>query len=134
MKKYNGNLIGAEFYRELNRVSGNDTVCALCHHHNGECEDFARIGTCKKYDKYGSKMRKPVIRCTNCMRHFFEEDELVKVRETAYLSGKIDYRLEDGKPLIDTEECWEQVIDACPECMTDDFLLDLEEGEHNADK
>lgn len=133
MRKYKGNLIGAAFNRELNRAAGGDCICGTCHHHNGECEDFARAGKCKAYDKHGAKMREPVIRCTECMAHFFSEDELVKARETSYATGRIDYRLNDDKALINTEECWEQVIDACPYCMTDEFLLDLKEDKENED-
>ena len=65
------------------------------------------------------------IRCCNCMREFKDETELLKVRETSYLTGKIEHREDDTKPLINTNECWEEVIDACPDCMTDEFLMDL---------
>lgn len=55
--KYTGGLIGASFNQELNRAAGGDFICGTCYHHNGECEDFARAGKCKAYDKHGKNMR-----------------------------------------------------------------------------
>lgn len=135
MKKYEGNLVGLAFNLEVTRIMDEVKTkaaymsCSNCKNHGGECETWARDGKCGMYNLYSEKFRKPIMRCTECMTHFFSEDELVKVRETTYTTGRIDYRLEDGKPLIDTDECWEQIIDACPQCMTDDFLLDLKEDE-----
>lgn len=58
MKKYRGDLIGSNFLKELNRVGDCTFICGNCQHHNGECEDFARKGYCKLYDKYGNKERR----------------------------------------------------------------------------
>ena len=55
--KYAGNLKGAEFNREINRAAGGDCTCGTCYHHNGECENFARMGKCNAYDKFGNRMR-----------------------------------------------------------------------------
>lgn len=55
--KYTGDLIGAEFNKELNRAAGGDCICGTCHHHNGECEKFARDGLCKAYNIHSTAMR-----------------------------------------------------------------------------
>lgn len=62
MKKYKGSLKGADFNRELTKSMQNDItrnyyICCTCHHVNGECEEFARRGTCKAYDEYADKIK-----------------------------------------------------------------------------
>jgi len=77
MKKYKGNLFGSTFLQELNRAMGintehYDVICCHCHHCNGECEDFARKGACKAYEKYHDKIREPVNQ-----NHTLERDYLI---------------------------------------------------------
>lgn len=66
MKKYKGNLEGSDFLKVLNKVMGigtrhYDTICCFCHHHNGECVDYAKKGTCKAYDKNHEKCRSTLL-------------------------------------------------------------------------
>ena len=53
MKKYKGNLEGAQFLRKLNNVKGADMEpCIVCANYNGECVQHAREGKCGLYDRH----------------------------------------------------------------------------------
>ena len=66
-----------------------------------------------------------LTRCNECGKLFQNDVGLIKVVETSYTSGKTEYEKYENQTLIETEDRWDQVIDACPHCMTDDFLMDL---------
>lgn len=66
-----------------------------------------------------------LTRCNGCGELFYDEEGLNKVVETSYLTGRQDYEKYENRELIETDECWEEVINACPNCLTDDFLMDL---------
>lgn len=65
------------------------------------------------------------VRCNSCDHVFLREEDLIKVVETLYQSGDVEYRAYDNKELKNTDECREEVINACTVCLTDNFLTDL---------
>lgn len=64
------------------------------------------------------------IRCNNCEKEFEGEQDLIKVVATSYNDGIVEYRKYDNRLLINTDKRYEEIIDACPNCMTDSFLMD----------
>lgn len=44
-------MTSAMYITLVNKVAKTTLYCAHCHHHNGECVDFAMVGACKAMDK-----------------------------------------------------------------------------------
>lgn len=63
-----------------------------------------------------------MIRCNNCMKLFKDDDELVKISETQFENDVVT-TLYKGE---DFDESISSVIDGCPDCLTDEYLMDLE--------
>ena len=63
-----------------------------------------------------------LTRCNQCGKLFKDDNGLVKVVEIFDPSG-LSYRLYNSAEPID--ESFEEIIDACPNCMTDEYLMDL---------
>lgn len=67
-----------------------------------------------------------LTRCNQCGKLFKDDNGLIKVVETILLSGEKQYKKYDGYVLPEYGE-WDEmcVINACPHCMTDEYLMDL---------
>ncbi|MFW5890756.1 MAG: hypothetical protein ACOCUI_00900 [bacterium] len=62
-----------------------------------------------------------MIRCNNCMRTFNSDSDLSKVLITD------NHGVEEGEPYKGQEfdERKQEVIDGCPDCLTDSYLTDI---------
>ncbi len=73
-----------------------------------------------------------MIRCNNCMRMFKDESELTKIldileQNTDGTWNTIGRTIYEGTPLNITDTHQEEVFEGCGECMTDEYLMDIEE-------
>jgi predicted nucleic acid-binding Zn-ribbon protein len=63
-----------------------------------------------------------LTRCNQCGKLFKDDNGLIKVVEVFDSAGLSYYLYNPTEPI---DDYFEQVIDACPNCMTDEYLMDL---------
>lgn len=66
-----------------------------------------------------------MIVCNNCGRRFEDDSNLSKILITSYdwENGPEEGCVYHGEPIDDSCQV---VVDGCPECLTDSYLMDIE--------
>lgn len=51
-----------DFLKKINSHTKLTLYCCSCPHHNGECVNFARAGTCRAFNKYKNQNKKDLFK------------------------------------------------------------------------